>query len=111
MTVSENTGGTQTATLDTEHTLATITSAGTYQLLVDLDNLANDETVELRIYVKERAGSSSKVMFMRTYRHDQGTDGVIAISPPIPAPFEFKATLKQITPGTGRQFEWSIYQY
>ena len=109
MAVSENTGGNQTATLTTEHTLATITSAGTYQLGVDLDNLANDETLELRIYVKLRSASSSKMVFYAVYKHDQGTN-VIVLSPPVPAPFEFKATLEQ-NGGTGRSYDWSIYEY
>jgi hypothetical protein len=110
MAVSENTGGTQTATVGTEHTLATVNTAGTYQLIVDLDNLANGDVVELRIKVKARSTSTAKVLFVATYSNAQGPDGALAISPPVPAPHQFIATLKQ-TAGTGRNFEWSIYQY
>lgn len=109
MAVSVKTSGTQTATLTTEHTLATITDAGTYQLAVDLDNLVNDETVTLRIKVKIASGKSSKLLFEAIYKHDQGTQ-VIALSPPVPAPIEFVATLTQ-TGGTGRDFDWAIYSY
>lgn len=109
MAVSGDTGGTQACTLTTEHTLATITVAGTYQLVVDLDELQNDETLELRIYTKVRSASSSKLAFYAVYKHDQGGHATV-YSPPIPAPFEFKATIEQ-NGGTGRSFIWSIYEY
>lgn len=110
MAVSENTGGSQTATINTEHTLATITAAGTYQLVVDISNLADGDELELRIKVKARSGSTSRVVFVGTYAHDPGSDGEVAISPPTPAPHEFVATLKQVA-GTGRAFDWAIYEY
>ena len=109
MAVSENTGGTQTATVTTEHTLATITAAGTYQLVVDTTNMVFGDTLELRVKVKARSASSSLEVFYASYSGAQGTD-VIKLSPPMPAPFEFIATLKQ-TVGTGRAFIWSIYEY
>ncbi len=109
MAVFENTGGTQTATVTTEHTLATITAAGSYQLLVDTSNMVMGDTVELRIKVKVRSASSSAQVMYEPYSHAQGDDAV-KISPPVPAPFEFVATLKQ-TAGTSRDFVWSIYEY
>lgn len=109
MAVSVNTSGTQSATLDTEHTLATITSAGTYQLVVDTDNLVNGEVVVLRIKVKAFSGQASKLLFESAYMHDQGAM-CLAMSPPVPAPIEFVATLTQ-SGGTGRSFPWAIYQY
>lgn len=110
MAVSENTGGTQTATPGTEHTLATITGPGTYQLMVELTNLVDGEALELRIKVKGRSASSSRVVFATTYEHDQGADAAVALSPPVGAPHEFVATLKQVG-GTGRDFVWAIYEY
>ncbi len=110
MAVSVNTSGTQTATLDTEHTLATITDPGTYQLIVDLDNLANGDVVILRIKVKAFTGQSSKLLFSAIYANDQGSQ-CLAISPPIPAPIEFVATLEQMDGAAGRDFPWAIYEY
>lgn len=109
MAVSVNTSGTQTATLTTEHTLATLTSAGTYQLIVDADNLVNGETLVLKIKVKSFTGQSSKLLWQAVFVHDLGGEPLI-ISPPVPAPIEFIATLTQ-TGGTGRSFPWAIYQY
>ena len=110
MAVSENTGGAQAATPGTEHTLATITTAGTYQLMVEVDTLADGEELELRIKVKGRSGSSSRVAFFHTIAHAQGTDAEVVLSPPVPAPHEFIATLKQIG-GSSRTFDWAIYEY
>jgi len=107
--VTENTGGSQTAVITTEHVLATITAAGTYQLVVDTANMVSGDTVELRVKVKARSASSSQEIFYATFSHAQGTDD-LKLSPPCPAPFEFIATLKQ-TAGTGRAFVWAIYEY
>ena len=109
MAVSEKVGGTQTATIGTEHTLSTITAAGTYQLIVDIDNLVAGDELELRVKVKVRSGNTLKEVFHASYAHDQGNDAV-TLSPPVPAPFEFVATLKQ-TAGTGRAYVWSIVEY
>ena len=116
MAVSEKSGGSQTAVIDTEHTLATITAAGTYILGVDMSNLVDGDELELRIYVKMRSASASDCIYNQAYAHKQG-DGaaanakgtVVKVSVPVPAPFQFIATLKQ-TAGTGRAFDWSIYE-
>lgn len=107
---SENTGGTQAATIGVEHTLASITTAGTYQLLVDTSNMADGDTLELRIDVDIRSGATTRTMFYSIYKDAQGVDDAIKISPPVPAPFRFAATLLQVT-GTGRNYIWSIYEY
>lgn len=109
MAVKENTGGSQTAVIGTEHTLATITAAGTYQLLVSLRNLADGDELELRVKIKIRTGEALEQVFRGVYSHAQG-DTLIAESPPQPAVVEFVATLKQ-TAGTGRDFVWSIVEY
>ena len=107
MAVSENTGGSQTAIIDTEHTLATITAAGTYVLEVELTNLVDGDELELRIKVKGRSASTSRLAYIQSYAHAQSR--LVVLSVPVPAPFEFIATLKQ-TAGTGRVFIWSIYE-
>ena len=107
MAVSENTGGSQTAIIDTEHTLATITAAGTYVLEVELTNLVDGDELELRIKVKGRSASTSRLVYIQSYVHAQSR--LVVLSVPVPAPFEFIATLKQVA-GTGRVFIWSIYE-
>jgi hypothetical protein len=108
MAVTENTSNSQTAVIGTEHTLATVTAAGIYVLRVDINNLAANDIVELRVYTKARNGTDTERMI-----HGPATYGPIVPdqklvdSVPIMATGDFKATLKQ-TAGTGRAFPWVI---
>lgn len=107
MAVSEKTSGSQTATISTEHTLATVTDAGIYVLRVDLNNLAAGDVLELRVYAKARnATDSERQLYSATFGPiapaDKVTDSI-----PVVAAGHFKATLKQ-TAGTGRAFPWVI---
>lgn len=110
MAVSLKTSGSQTATLTTEHSLATITDAGTYELWVDTDALVNGETVALKAKCKlAGSGDTAKIEWQAVFVHDQGTD-IHKRSGPIPSPFSIEFTLTQ-TGGTGRAFPWAIYVY
>lgn len=104
---SVNTSGTQAATVGTEHTLATVTTAGTYVLVVDANPLASGDTLELRIYDKVLGTSTSRVAYKGTFQDAQDADDKVKLSIPVPATHEYKATLKQ-TAGTGRSFDWEI---
>jgi hypothetical protein len=97
--------GTQTATLDTEHTLSTITTTKVLVLLVDTANLANGETLELRVKTKILSGGTTRLAYLGRFKHAQ--DSTIKISAPIPSDQEAVFTLKQIG-GTGRQFPWKV---
>lgn len=107
--IAENTGGV-VATDGTEQTLATITTGGVFQLVVDLSNMQNGDAVEFRAKVKIRSLSSEKTVVMSTYAHAQGADGAIAITPPLPAPYQFSATIRRVS-GGDRSYEWAIYEY
>jgi hypothetical protein len=96
---------TQTATINTEHTLSTKTDAGVYVLVVDTANLVNGEVVELRIKTKAKSGGTSRLAYMATYAHIQGDPNKYSI--PVPVDTEIVATLKQ-TAGTGRDFPWNL---
>lgn len=109
MAVSTKSSGTQTATLATEHTLLDTPDAGAYQLKVNLENLANGETVELKIYDKVLAADAYVAIWTFAYIHARGTASPIIASPPLMMPYGGKFTLKQ-TGGTGRAFKWSVVQ-
>lgn len=96
--------GTQTATISTEHTLATPTTVATYVLSVDTVNLVNGDLVELRCYDMVD-GTNYRQIWKGTYQHAQINNG--KISPPIAVTTQAKFTLKQ-TAGTGRAFPWSV---
>jgi len=113
---SEKIGGTQTAVIGTEHVLATVTDAGTYELKVDTRNMANGDELELRVYTAVRSAESRYLLYSQGYKNIQGDgaadaagDGsVIKASPPIVVPFSVLFTLKQVA-GTGRAFVWSVH--
>lgn len=105
MAVTEVTGGTQSATLDTEHTLATSTTGKTYVLVVELLNMANGDITILRLKTKARSGGTSRIAYQRTYAHAQQELNVYSV--PVPANIEIVATLEQ-TDGTGRDYIWAL---
>jgi hypothetical protein len=107
--VSINQSGSQTATINTEHTLGSaITTAGIYQYLVDIANLAAGDIVELRIYGKVRSSDTERLMFGPVTYGPIPPSVDIAVSPAVVTAASFKATLKQVA-GTGRAFPWAIY--
>ena len=101
------TSGDQTATLTTEHTLATVTDAGTYQLIVDAVLLANGETLTLRIYGKAHSDETERLMWEANFSHALTIDLLASI--PVVSPHHMKVTLEQ-NGGTGRAYPWAVYE-
>lgn len=97
--------GTQTATVDTEHTLDTDTTGKTYVLVVDTGAMVNGDTLELRLKTKVLSGGTSRVAYLGIFENVQGEPNKYSI--PVPANIEIVATLKQ-TAGTGRDFPWAL---
>lgn len=109
MAASEKTGGTQTATVTTLHTLATVTDAGTYALSVDVSVLvggATPDILELTLEKKVRSTSTAKKIHTWTIGPGVQSDSVWE-SPPFICPHGITAKLKQVQ-GTSRNFEWAI---
>lgn len=97
--------GDQTAVLDTEHTLATISSAGIFALVVDMSNMVNGDRTVLRMKTKCRAGATSRLAYEAIFAHVQGDPNKYSI--PVPSDTEVICTLEQ-TDGTGRSYEWNL---
>lgn len=97
--------GSQTATINTEHTLSTITTAGTYVLTVDTNAMADGDELELRGKLKVRSTGTTRLAYLGTYINAQSD--LVKLSIPIPTVSEVVFTLKQ-TAGTGRAFPWEI---
>ena len=97
--------GSQTAVLTTEHTLATITDAGTYVLLVDTVNMALEDKLTLRAKVKIKSDGTTRLAYEANYEHKQTEFGKISI--PVPSIHELIFTLEQ-NGGTGRVYVWEI---
>jgi len=105
MAVTSVGSGSQTATIDTEHTLDTETTAGVYVLVVDTANLADGDVLILRLKTKYASGGTSRLAFVATYANAQVEPN--KYSPPVPVDTEIVATLEQ-TDGTGRSFPWNF---
>jgi hypothetical protein len=106
MAIAEATGGTQSATLDTDHTLTTRTTAGVYVFGVDTSAMVAGDVTEITVYVKLRSASTSKLVYRETFKGP--TAEAIQYSVAIPVPFEAVLKLMQ-TDGTGRSYEWTAY--
>lgn len=100
--------GTQTATIDTEHTLGTDPQLtdGTFALFVDLTNMADGDIVLFRFYEKLTAtGDTQRGMILGSIVGAQTGD--LWFSVPVINIHGGRFTLEQ-TDGTGRSFDWSI---
>lgn len=106
MAVAVKTSGSQTATLSTEHDLATVTDAGVYVLAVDAAALAAGESLRLCLYGKARSSDTERLIYQAAFSNAQ-TEALKA-SVPVVSPHHMRATLTQ-TGGTGRAYPWAIY--
>lgn len=97
--------GTQSATLDTEHTLDNDTTGKTYVLAVDLGAMLSGDITVLRIKTKVLSGGTLRLAYSATYAHVQAEP--IVYSVPVPANIEIECSLEQ-TDGTGRSYPWSL---
>lgn len=108
MAVSVNTSGSQTATISTEHTLATVTTAGIWQLIVDISAMAALDVVEFRIYGKARSTDTERLWWGPVSYGPIPPLQLLPTSPALVSPNSARFTLKQ-TAGTGRAFPWAVY--
>ncbi len=97
--------GSQTATINTLHSLYSTTIAGVFSLLVDTSNLVIGDVLELSVSVAFASGGSRKTTYAVTYAHTQSDPGKISV--PVVSPFSVEFFLKQ-TAGTGRAFPWCV---
>ena len=102
--ITNVTSGTQTATINTEHTLSTQTTADVFVLAVNVTNNAAADILELRAKTKVLTGGSAVEAVVFTITGVQ-TEKVVWIE--VPSEWSCEFTLKQ-TAGTGRSYEWSI---
>ena len=101
--------GNPTLVVSTPETLLDTSDAGVYQLIADIDNVADGDQLELRVYTKAKSGESYKVIQFVTVDHDRGTDGALIVTPALIFPLGVKYEALQ-TAGTGRTIVWSVVQ-
>jgi hypothetical protein len=105
MAVTSVGSGDQSCTLDTEHTLDTETTAGIYVLVLELNNLANGDTLIVRMKTKVKSGGTSRLAYEATFANAQSE--LNKYSPAIPIDTELICTIEQID-GTGRSIGWNL---
>lgn len=102
---------TQTATIGTEHTLLTPTTAKTRVLTVNLRNLVGVDRVEIRVYNKTIStdslitGTTTHLAYLATF--SGAIPDPVVQTVPIPVAYGCLFSLKQ-TAGTGRTFDWHV---
>lgn len=109
MAVAVNTSGSQTCTITTEHTLATVTAAGVYQLALDVSALVNGSTpdiLQVRVYGKARSSDTERLM-EEWYIIGAQRKPLWRSNPEV-SPHSYRVTITQ-TQGTGRAIPWAIY--
>lgn len=106
MALTSAANGTQTAVVNTEHSLSIQTTVGFYQLSVNLTNMVNGDIVELRLKGKTLTGDTAEEIYYAIYANDQGSSPIVE-SPPVSVLYSIEATLKQ-TAGTARTFPWNL---
>lgn len=107
MAATQESSGTQTATISTEHTLATITTAKPFQLKVDINALAAGEYVEIKVKTKGLSGGTTRTQQAGIFSWLDAAVNPIVMFDPILSTQEYVATLKQLN-GTGRAFPWAV---
>lgn len=99
--------GSQTATLTTWHDVAAVSdTAKTRVFAVDLSNLANGETLDIRIKMNVRSADAQAVAYQASYSHAQAEPVVQSV--PVVIPDDATFSIRQ-TGGTGRAFPWAVY--
>ena len=105
MAVQSADSGSQSCTLDTEHTLATETTPGVYVLVLDTSAMVNGDVLIVRIYTKDKSAGTSRIAYTATYAHVQAEPHKYSV--PVPSDTEWKASIEQ-TDGTGRSIDWNV---
>lgn len=109
MAVTSQTSGSQALTLATPATVATISVAGVYEFLCDLNPLTGfDEYLELSVEMKVLTGSTRRRV--DEFVIGRGTDLNKVFRDIVrPSLFEIAYILTQ-TGGTGRTIDWQIHK-
>ena len=97
--------GTQTAVINTEHSLDTSTTNATFVFEVDASNMVAGDVTELRVKGITLTGGTAALMWKQTLQGPQTCDRVQ--SPPVASDISITVTLKQIA-GTGRAYPWKL---
>lgn len=97
--------GSQTATINTEHSLSQQTGIGIYVLLVNTAAMASGDALTLKIKTKRSTGDAIQTAYVYSFTDAQTEPHKYSV--PVPVDTEIVCTLTQ-TAGTGRAFPWKL---
>ena len=104
MAVASVASGSLTTT-SSEQDLSTQSSANVWVLAVDTANMVNGDEIVIRIYGKARTSDTERLLYVSRFAHVQSDP--LKLSPPVPTPHHFRATLQRIA-GTDRAYPWEL---
>ena len=105
MAYAEVTSGTLLLTTGEQVLGSAQTTAGVYELALDLSTLAAGDVVEVYIDTKARSASTERRLLIASFINAQNEP--VYLSPPIGSPHQITFRIKQPT-GTARTIEYSI---
>ena len=76
-------------------------------LAVDVNNMADGDTIELRIYGKARSSDSERQIWFASFSNSQ-TDK-LKESVPVASPHSYRASIKRVG-GSDHAYPWAIYE-
>jgi hypothetical protein len=88
-----------------EQDLSTQSAANVWVLAVDCNAMANGDEIILRIYGKARTSDTERLIYQSRFFNIQSDP--LKLSPPVPTPHHFRATLQRIA-GTDRAYPWEL---
>lgn len=112
MTVSVFASGIATGTIGSEQFLTNVNQAGQFIGIIDLSNMANGDTLELRAYQTVLTGGTARVVDFQGFYGVQPTDQLIiqwgvGLGNELTDAQALRYSLKQ-TFGTARQYNWKV---
>ena len=109
MAVTSSSSGSQTCTVTTEHTLATISAAaGVYSLWFDLNASlggTSPDVFEVRVYSKARSSDTERLCNIFNFKGVQGCQ--LRRTPIYETPHDLRVSIKQ-SAGTSRAVPWEV---
>lgn len=99
--------GLLTASVGSEHTVASLGAGGVYVFAVDVNAMVNGDRVELRVYGKARSADTERVTHVSVFEHSQAR--MLKQTEPYITDSYVRCTIKQSS-GVSRSFPWNLLQ-
>ena len=106
-TGTNGTWGTEFSLTNSSTTIAAQTTAGIYQVAIDLNALALADIYDFRIYEKARSSDTQRICFIQSFNDAQGADSAGWLSPAVHLLNGWDFSLKR-TAGADRTITWSV---